>query len=170
VPLPGPAANRREPLEVERLRLAFPTLASILFRIAAKFEDARLIGMPWKANVRESLAQLCQKPLGFLPMLASRHKVIGKANQDNLSVRLLLSPLPDPQVECVVEIAIRDWAGTPTRIPKSPVRRSRSAPPQWHAGRSYLPARERRVAEAHPVYPPSGGTPCAQALLGRLLA
>jgi hypothetical protein len=104
VPLPGSAANVREAQEVERLRLAFPTLASILFRKAAKFDDARLIGMQLKAKVRESLAQLCQEPLCFIPMLESRHKVIGKANEDHLSVRLLPSPLPDPEVERVVEI------------------------------------------------------------------
>jgi hypothetical protein len=107
VPLTGPTANVREPQEVERLRLAFPTLASILFRKAAKFDDARLIGMQLKAKVRESLVQLRQEPLCFIPMLGSRHKVIGKANEDNLSVRLLPSPLPDPEVECVVEIDIR---------------------------------------------------------------
>ena len=46
----------------------------------------------------------------------------------------------------------------------------RSTPRPWHAGRSCLPARERRGAEAPPVYPPSGCTPYAPALLCRLLA
>ena len=63
MPLPGSAANVREAQEVERLRLAFPTLASILSRKAAKFEDSRLIGMQLKTKVRESLAQLCQELL-----------------------------------------------------------------------------------------------------------
>jgi hypothetical protein len=62
------------------------------------------------------------------------------------------------------------WAGTHTRIPRSPVRRSRSAPRRWHAGRFYLPAREPRAAEAHPVYPLSRCKPCVQVLLGTLLA
>src|ERR1700751_2972098 len=76
VPLPGPTANVRETQEVERLRLACPTLASILFRKAAKFDDARFIGMQLKAKVPESLAQLCQELPCFIPRLESRHKVI----------------------------------------------------------------------------------------------
>src|SRR5262249_53044629 len=75
VPLPGPPANVREAQEVERLRLALTTLAPILFRKAAKFDDSRLIDMQVKAEVRESFAQLRQKPLCFIPMRESGHKV-----------------------------------------------------------------------------------------------
>jgi hypothetical protein len=107
VPLPGPSANVREAQEVERLRLAFATLAPILFRKAAKFDDSRLVGMQLKAKVRESVAQLRQEPLCFIPVLESCHEVIRKANEDDLSARVPLSPLPDPEVECVVEIDIR---------------------------------------------------------------
>src|SRR5215471_7322964 len=114
VPLPGPSANVREAQEVERLRLAFATLAPILFRKAAKFDDPRLVGMQLKAKVRESVAQLRQEPLCFIPVLESCHEVIRKANEDDLSARLPLSPLPDPEVECVVEIDIRQQrANTP---------------------------------------------------------
>src|SRR6516162_10318582 len=107
VPLPGPSANVREAQEVERFRLAFATLPPILFRKAAKFDDARLIGMQLKAKLRESFAQLRQEPLCFIPMLESGHEVIGKANEDALSARVPLSPLPNPEIECVVEIDIR---------------------------------------------------------------
>src|SRR5215472_13498919 len=74
VPLPGPPANVGEAQEVERLRLAFTTLAPILFRKAAKFDDSRLIGMQLEAEVRESLAQPRQEPLCFISMLESCHK------------------------------------------------------------------------------------------------
>jgi hypothetical protein len=37
-------------------------------------------------------------------MLKARHEVVSKTDEDHLSTRLLLSPLPDPEVECVVEI------------------------------------------------------------------
>jgi hypothetical protein len=115
VPLPGPSANVCETQEVERLRLAFATLASILFRKAAKFDDSRLIGMQLKAKARESLAQLRQEPLCFIPMLKSRNKVVGKTHEDHLPARLLLSPLLDPEVEYVVQIDVRQQrANTPT--------------------------------------------------------
>src|SRR5215471_8678279 len=115
VPLPGPSADVREAQEVERLRLALATLAPILFRKAAKLDDSRLVGMQLKAKVRESVAQLRQEPFCFIPVLESCHEVIRKANEDDLSARVPLSPLPDPEVECVVEIDIRQQrANTPT--------------------------------------------------------
>src|SRR5438105_1552178 len=44
----------------------------------------------------------------------SCHEVIRKANEDDLSARVPLSPLPDPEFECVVEIDIRQQrANTP---------------------------------------------------------
>src|SRR5262250_2131566 len=107
VPPPGPSADVRKTQEVERLRLAFTTLAPILFRKAAKFDDSRLIGMQLEAEVRESLAQPRQEPLCFISMLESCHKVIGKADEDDLSAYVPLSPLPNPEVECVVEIDVR---------------------------------------------------------------
>jgi hypothetical protein len=58
IPLPGPPANVGEAQEVERLRLAFITLAPILFRKTAKFDNPCLIGMQLEAEVPESLAQL----------------------------------------------------------------------------------------------------------------
>jgi len=47
-------------------------------------------------------------------MLDSCHKVISKAREDNVSPCLPLSPLPDPEIECVVKIDIRQQrANTP---------------------------------------------------------
>jgi hypothetical protein len=104
VPLPGPSANVRETHEVERLRLAFATLAPILLRKAAKFDDPRLVGMQLQPKLRESLAQFRQKSLCFMTMLESRNKIIGEANEDYSSVRLLLSPLLDPEIEYIIEV------------------------------------------------------------------
>jgi hypothetical protein len=75
VPLPGPSANVREAQEVARLRLAFTTLAPILFRKGAKFDDSRLVGMQLQPKLRASLAQFRQKPLCFMTMLESRNKI-----------------------------------------------------------------------------------------------
>ena len=114
VSLPGPSADVREPQEVERFRLAFPTLTPILFRKAAKFDDSCLIGMQLQAEVRTSFAQLRQELLCFLPMLESCHKVISKPREDDLSACVPPSPLPDPEIECVVKIDIRQQrANTP---------------------------------------------------------
>jgi hypothetical protein len=75
VSLPSLAAAMRKTQEVERLRFAVATLASILFRKAAKFDDPRFVGMQLKAKPRKPLAQFRQKPLCFMAMLKSRNEV-----------------------------------------------------------------------------------------------
>src|SRR4029077_12472339 len=68
-----------------------------------------------KPAPRESLSQFCQKPLCFISMLESRHEVIGKADEDYLPARLLLSPSLDPEVEYIVGVDNRQQrADTPT--------------------------------------------------------
>ena len=101
VPLPGFAAAVRKTQEVERLRFAVAPIPSILFRIAAKFEDSRLVGMQLETEPRKPLAQFPQKPLCFLTVLKARNEVIGKTDEDHLPVRLLLSPSLHPAVEQV---------------------------------------------------------------------
>jgi hypothetical protein len=103
-----------EAQEVERLRFAFATLAPILFCKAAKFDDSRFVGMQLQPKLCDSLAQFRQKPLCFMTMLESRDKIISEAIEDYISVRLLLSPSLDPEIECIVEIDIRQQrANTP---------------------------------------------------------
>jgi hypothetical protein len=92
----------REAQEVERFRLAFSPLSPILFREAAKFDDARLIGMQLEAEAREPLAQLRQEPLCFPTILESRDEIVSKAHKDYLSASLLLSPSLDPEVEYIM--------------------------------------------------------------------
>ena len=75
VSLPGLAAAMRKTQEVKRLRLAVATLSSIRFRIAAKLEDSRFVGVQLKTEPRKSLAQFCQKPLGFMAMLKSGNEI-----------------------------------------------------------------------------------------------
>jgi len=75
VSLPSFPATVREPQEVERLRFAVATIPSIVFRIAAKLEDSRFIGMQLKTKPRNSLAQLRQKTLCFMAMLKTRNEV-----------------------------------------------------------------------------------------------
>jgi hypothetical protein len=100
--------------EVKRLRFAGTTISSIMFRKAAKLDNPRLIGMQLKPKPHKSLAQFRQKPLCFLSMLKASNKVISKANEDYLSVRLLPPPSLDPEVENIMEIDIRQQrADTP---------------------------------------------------------
>jgi len=71
VPLPSFPAAVRKTQEVERSRFAIAPISPILFRIAAKLDDSRLVGMQLEAEPRESLAQFCQKPLCLLPSFST---------------------------------------------------------------------------------------------------
>src|SRR5262249_3431475 len=107
VPLPSFTAAVRKAQEVERFRFAVATLSSILFRKAAKLDNARFVGVQLKTEPREALAQFCQKPLGFMAMLESGNKVIRETHEDYFPARLLLSPALNPKVENIVEIDVR---------------------------------------------------------------
>ena len=87
--------------KVKRLRIAGATISSILFCIAAKLDDPRLVGMQLEPEPRKPLAQFPQKPLCFLTVLKARNEVIGKTNEDYIPMRLLLSPSLHPEVEQV---------------------------------------------------------------------
>src|SRR5262249_37325682 len=56
---------------------------------------------------RKPLAQLFEEPLGLLTMLESNDEVVGEAHDHDISERLLLPPLLDPEVEHVMEIDVR---------------------------------------------------------------
>jgi hypothetical protein len=109
----------RKTQEVERLRFAVAPIASIMFRIAAKLDDSRFVGMQLKPEPRESLAQFRQKLLYFLPMLKSRYEVVSEADEDYLPALLLPSPSLDPKVENVVEIEVRQERADTTALNRS---------------------------------------------------
>ena len=50
------------------LRFAAPTVSPISFRMAAKFDDSRFVGMQPLPTLRQLLAQFRQKPLCFVTM------------------------------------------------------------------------------------------------------
>src|SRR5580692_1361388 len=107
VPLPGFPATVRKTQEVERLRFAVAPVSSVSFRIAAKLDNPCFVGMQRQPEPREAFAQFCQKLLCFVTTLESGHEVVGKTDEDYLPVRLLLSPLLNPEVEYVVQIDVR---------------------------------------------------------------
>src|SRR5215469_15866246 len=119
VPLPSSPATMRKTQEVERTRFAATPVSSIVLRIAAKLDDSRLVGMQLEAEPRESLAQFCQKLLGFPTMFEARDEIVSKTDEDHLSTRLLLFPSPEPEVECVVKIDVRQQRADTTALNRS---------------------------------------------------
>ena len=107
VPRPSFSATMRETQKVERSRFAVTPVSPVALRVAVELDDSRFVGMQLQPKLFESLAQFRQKPLCFLTTFESRDEVIGEADEDDVSVCLLLSPPLDPEVECVVQIDVR---------------------------------------------------------------
>ena len=99
VSFPGFPATVRKTQEVERFRRAAAALPPILFRVAAKLDDSRLVDMQLESEPCKTLTQFSQEPLCFIPVLEPSHEVIGKTDEDYLSARSLPPPLLNPEVE-----------------------------------------------------------------------
>jgi hypothetical protein len=96
--LPSLPAAVREAEEVECLRrTSVPAILSITPRTAAELDQSRLLGVQFQPEVREPLAQLSKEPLSLDLMLEPNGKIIRKANHDDITAGLLLSPSLDPQ-------------------------------------------------------------------------
>jgi hypothetical protein len=92
----------REPKEVKGLRLSPAALIAIAGGEPPKLDQSSFLGMPLQAKLGKSLLEIHEELLGLVAMLEPRNEVIGIAHDDDLSVHLLLSPLPNPQIEHVV--------------------------------------------------------------------
>src|SRR5262249_36497794 len=104
--LPGLSTTMREPKKVECLRLPLTASLRILHGKTPELDQPRLLGVQLQSELGESPTEFFLKPLGFLPMLEPHNEVIGETHDKDITVRLLCSPLLDPEVECVVEIDI----------------------------------------------------------------
>src|SRR5579872_1569251 len=115
VPLSGFPAAVREAQKVERLRFAVATGSPISFRIAAELDDPRFVGVQVQPELRQALAQFCQKPLCLRTILKAHDEVVSETDEDDIAVRSLLSPSLGPKVENIVQVEVRQqWANTPT--------------------------------------------------------
>jgi len=70
------SATVREAQKVERRRFAVATGSPISFRIAAELDDPRFVGMQVQPELREALAQFCQKLLCLRTILKADDEVI----------------------------------------------------------------------------------------------
>ena len=104
--LPGLPADMREAQKVEALRFPVAAVSPILVRVAAEFDEPCLVGMQPEAELRESFAEFREESLGLFTMLEPNDEVVGKAHDDHVPARLLLSPSLDPQVEYVVQVDV----------------------------------------------------------------
>ena len=66
-----------------------------------------LLGVQLKVELLETLPKLLQESLGIIPVLESNHDIVNVAHNDDVSSRLTLTPLLDPQIEHIMEIDVR---------------------------------------------------------------
>src|SRR6266851_4400704 len=101
-------ADVREAEEVESFGLPLTASRSVLSRAGAELQEPGLLGMQLQSELPNTLGQFLPAALGIRPMLESKHDVIGEPDDNHVAMGLLLTPRPDPQVEHVVEIDVRE--------------------------------------------------------------
>ena len=65
-----------EPQERERLRFSFTPLFPVDLRESTKLDQSRFLRMKLQTELRQPLLKFSQKPLGFRPVLESRHEIV----------------------------------------------------------------------------------------------
>src|SRR5438094_6501040 len=96
----------RETKKVKGLRFSFTSALSIVFRMSAKLDQARLLGVKFQPKALKPLHKLAQKSLPVTSVLKSNNEVISKPHHNHLSSRFDSSPLLDPQIKPIVQIDI----------------------------------------------------------------
>jgi len=107
----GLPAGVREAEEVERLAFPDATGCSCPGSIAPELDESRLVGVQLQTELRPPLTKVGKELLRIGLMLESGHKVISKTNDDDVTVGILPSPLPDPPVKDVVEVDVGQQRG-----------------------------------------------------------
>jgi len=103
-----PPAHMGEPQEVERLRLPNTPRRASLGGEPPELNQPGLVGMQLQPELREPLTKLVEEPLGVTVMLEPDDEVIGETSDDHIATRVPTPPLPDPQVEHVMQVNVSE--------------------------------------------------------------
>lgn len=96
-----PAADVRQAEVVEGLRLPESLRLPSRGSVPAELDQARLLGVQLQREFPESIPEALEESLGIRLVLEANNEVIRPAGDDDVSPRVLLPPLLDPQVEGV---------------------------------------------------------------------
>src|SRR5882724_15104 len=99
-------ADMRKAKKVECLRLPFSTPLPVLDRERSKFQKSRFLGMQFQVELPHAFGKFRPKLVGIRFVPKSNHDVIRKSHHDHVTVRSLLSPCLDPQVEYIMKIDV----------------------------------------------------------------
>src|SRR5216683_1493118 len=98
------AADMRKAEEVKRSRFLLPALLPVFGRKPSEFQKPRFLGMQLQLELPKSLGEFRPEPLGIRFHLESNHTIIGISHDNDIALRLLLTPLLNPQVDYVMEV------------------------------------------------------------------
>ena len=96
----------REAEEVKGLRFPVAPASPVPVRVAAEFEETRLVGMQRQPESRETLAQFGEEAFRLLTMLESDDEIIRETHDDHVAARLRSTPPLDPEVKHVVQVHV----------------------------------------------------------------
>ncbi len=96
-----------EAKKVERLRLSFSTPLPLVDRIRTEFQQPRFLGMQFQIELPHSFREFRPKLIGIRFAVKAHHDVVRESHHDDITVRALLAPCLDPQVEYVMKIDVR---------------------------------------------------------------
>ena len=94
-------ADMREAEKVECLGLPFSTPLPVVDRKRTKFQQPRFLGMQLQVELPHSLGEFRPELFGIRFALESNHDIVSESHDDDITVRPLLTPRLDPQVEQV---------------------------------------------------------------------
>jgi hypothetical protein len=106
LPVPPLPTDVGEAEEGERLRLPVAPGFAVAGGKASELDEPRLVGVQLQPEPRKSLTKVGEELPCVILILESGGKVVGEADDDDVTMRLPLSPLPDPPVEDVVEVDV----------------------------------------------------------------
>ena len=107
LPVPIYAAIVRKSQKVKSLWFALPVKTfGITFGESAKADEPRFVWVQFQFKLSKSVAQLLLKTARIGLVLEADDKIIGPANDNDITTSVSLSPLLHPKVECIMQIHI----------------------------------------------------------------
>jgi hypothetical protein len=122
-------ADVRKSEKVERLRLSFSTPLPLVDRIRTELEKSRFLRVQLQIELLPSLREFRPELIGVRLAVKSNHEVVRKTHHDDLTVRPLLTPRLDPQVEHIMENQQRRSTAALGRPPSTRIRFPSSSTP-----------------------------------------
>src|SRR6478752_5300106 len=106
--VPGLPTQVGKAQKVERLRFPEPVLLPVLRRETAELDQTGLVRMQLQIELREPCMKLAQEPSRIIEVLEPDHEVVGEPGDDHVAPGVPIPPVPDPQVENVMEVHVSE--------------------------------------------------------------